>query len=180
MQDVGDADLRLYFYHFPELSGVPIPFTLIQRLQEKYDDQIAGIKDSSGEWDHTEALCRDFSELQVFSGTERLLLPVLDAGGAGCISATVNVTAPLAAKVVRVWRDGGVPTALQDRLRRLRAAFASVPTIPALKHLLARESDMPAWETVRPPLAPLEEDQTQVVDEITEQLAEEGIHLGTE
>jgi 4-hydroxy-tetrahydrodipicolinate synthase len=109
IQRVGDDALRLYFYHFPELSGVPIPFSVIQRLQDAYPEQIAGIKDSSGEWDHTEALCRDFPDLQVFSGTERLLLPVLNAGGAGCISATANVTAALAAQVLADWQDDTDP-----------------------------------------------------------------------
>ncbi len=173
VQGVGDAALRLYFYHFPELSGVPIPFDLIQQLHDDYPEQIAGIKDSSGEWDHTEALCRDFLELQVFSGTERLLLPVLRAGGAGCISATANVTAPLAAQVVSDWRDETSPESPQERLTNLRTLFASVPSIQALKSLLARHHDDPNWATARPPLAPLTDEESTAVDQIADQLHDE-------
>lgn len=172
IQRVGDDDLRLYFYHFPELSGVPIPFNVIQRLQDAYPRQIAGIKDSSGEWDHTEALCRSFPDLQVFAGTERLLLPVLNAGGAGCISATANVTAALAAQILTDWREDTDPESTQEELTALRTAFAPVPTIPALKHLLAQRYRDSDWSTVRPPLTPLTEEETTTVNEIADRLEE--------
>jgi len=153
IQRVGDAALRLYFYHFPQLTGVSIPFDVIQRLQDAYAAQIAGIKDSSGEWDHTEALCRDFPDLQVFAGTERLLLPTLKAGGAGCISATANLTASLARDVRTAWQSGEDARAMQSTLTDLRARVATFPTIPALKQILAWRHRREAWATVRPPLA---------------------------
>jgi 4-hydroxy-tetrahydrodipicolinate synthase len=173
IQGVGDSDLRLYFYHFPELSGVPIPFDLIERLRGTYPDQIAGIKDSSGEWDHTEALCQHFPDLQVFSGTERLLLRVLDAGGDGCISATANVTAPVAAAVQARWQAGDDPSAIQETLTDLRTAFAPLPTIPALKMLLSRRLEAPHWTPVRPPLAPLSDEETDAVGDILSQMQTE-------
>lgn len=158
IQRVGDDDLRLYFYHFPQLSGVPIAFSVIERLRSAYPSQIAGIKDSSGEWDHTQALCRSFPDLQVFAGTERLLLPVLRSGGAGCISASANVTAPLAQRVYAAWTDtatGADPEALQKNLSELRTALASFPMIAALKALLADRNDHPSWRITRPPLTNL-------------------------
>ena len=176
-QAVGDPDLRLYFYHFPELSGVPIPFSVIEELRDAYPNQIAGIKDSSGEWDHTEALCHHFSDLQVFSGTERLLLHVLEAGGAGCISATANVTAALAAQVLRQWREDEAPGAMQETLSEFRTAFAPLPTIPALKFLLSRHLKAPDWATVRPPLAPLADAEKETVGEIADRLEKEEVRL---
>ena len=171
IQRVGHPMLRLYFYHFPELFRVPVPFDVIQRLADAYSDQVAGVKDSSGEWDHTEALCRDFPDLQVFAGTERLLLPILDAGGAGCISATANLTAPLAGSVWRAWSNGEDATALQQTLTDLRTAFAALPTIPALKRILAVRHDRPAWTTVRPPLTPLDEDEVDLLRDVFDRLA---------
>jgi len=170
IQGVGHADLRLYFYHFPELSGVPIPFDLMQRLRSAYPDQIAGIKDSSGEWDHTEALCHHFPDLQVFSGTERLLLRVLEAGGDGCISATANVTAPVAAAVRARWQAGDDPTSTQETLTDLRTAFAPLPTIPALKMVLSQYLKAPQWTPVRPPLAPLTDEEEDAVMDVLDQL----------
>ncbi len=178
IQSVGDADLRLYFYHFPELSGVPIPFSVLEELRSAYPEQIAGIKDSSGEWDHTEALCRHFPDLQVFSGTERLLLNVLEAGGAGCISATANVTAALAAEVLARWREDEAAAPAQDTLSEFRTAFAPLPTIPALKFLLSQRLDSPDWATVRPPLAPLTDTEKEAVMEISDRLENEGLLPG--
>jgi 4-hydroxy-tetrahydrodipicolinate synthase len=161
---VGDADLRLYFYHFPQLTGVPIPFPVIERLRATYPEQIAGVKDSSGEWDHTQALCRDVPDLQVFAGTERLLLPVLRSGGAGCISATANVTAPLAGRVYRQWAGGGDAEALddlQDTLSDLRTRLAAFPMIAALKTLMAWRHGHDPWTLTRPPLSPFPDDEVE-------------------
>ena len=178
VQAVGTPDLRLYFYHFPELSGVPISFSVIQELRTAYPEQIAGIKDSSGEWAHTEALCDRFPELQVFAGTERLLLHVLEAGGTGCISATANVTAALAAKVLARWRANEAPAPTQDSLSELRTAFASLSTIPALKCILSEHLDAPEWATARPPLASLSDADRQRALEIGERLDADGLLPG--
>jgi len=178
IQTVGDADLRLYFYHYPALSGVPIPFSVVRDLQNDYPEQIAGVKDSSGEWDHTEAFCHHFPDLQVFAGTERLLLRVLEAGGAGCISATANVTAALAAKVLAEWRANEAPAPVQDSLSELRTAFASLSTIPALKEILSEHLNAPEWATVRPPLAPLPDADRNHTKEIAARLDDKGLLRG--
>lgn len=161
IQQVSHAALRLYFYHYPELSGVAIAFPMIQHLSERYPEQVAGVKDSSGEWDHTEALIHSFPDLEVFAGTERLLLPTLQAGGAGCISATVNRTAPLAAQVHAAWRDGRDATRLQERLTDLRGSIVRFPTLAALKQLCAWKQAMEP--IVRPPLVPLPADRHEAL-----------------
>ena len=51
------------------------------------------MKDSSGDWNNTRLLIERFPELAIFPGAETLLLPALQAGGAGCISASCNVNA---------------------------------------------------------------------------------------
>ena len=159
IEGVGSAELRLYFYHYPKLTQIPIPFPLIETLRERYPDLVAGIKDSSDEWDHQDALCSSFPDLQVFTGSERHLTPLLRAGGAGCISSTVNVTAPLAQQVVRDWETDDQFASTQSTLTELRTRLSQFPTIPALKQLMAWRHDRPAWARVRPPLAPLDEDE---------------------
>jgi len=161
IQRVGDDDLRLYFYHYPSLSGVPIPFPLIENLSDRYPDQIAGVKDSSNEWDHQDALCSSFPDLQIFAGSEQHLTPLLRAGGAGCISATVNITAPLAQQAVRDWQNNTKVASAQSTLTELRSRLSQFPTIPALKQLLAWRHDRPHWARVRPPLAPLDDDEEE-------------------
>lgn len=170
LQGVGSDALRLYFYHYPSLSGVPIPFPLIEMLREQYPEQIAGIKDSSDEWDHQDALCSSFPDLQVFAGSERHLTPLLRAGGAGCISDTVNITAPLAQQAVRDLQNNAQVASAQSTLTEVRTRLSQFPTIPALKQLLAWRYDRPSWAQVRPPLAPLDDDEVARLDALHDSL----------
>lgn len=156
---VDSPDLDLYLYHYPNLTQVPVPFSVIETLNERHPEHVAGIKDSSNEWDHQDALCSSFPDLQVFTGSERHLTPLLRAGGAGCISATVNLTAPLAQQTVRDWETDAKFASTQSTLTELRTRLSQFPTIPALKQLMAWRHDRPEWTRLRPPLAPLDEDE---------------------
>ena len=173
VQGTGDEALRLYFYHYPALTGVPVSFPVIERLREQYPEQIAGIKDSSDEWDHQDALCSSFPDLQIFAGSERHLTPLLRAGGAGCISATVNITAPVARQAVRDWQNDATVASAQSTLTELRTRLSQFPTIPALKQLLAWRHEQPTWARVRPPLAPLDADEEERLSSLHQSLWEE-------
>ena len=161
IEAVPTPSLNLYFYHYPGLTQVPISFPVIETLREQYPEVVAGIKDSTDEWDHKEALCRSFPDLQVFTGTERHLGPLLQAGGAGTISATVNVTTPLAQAVVQAFRADGDPATAQSLLSEFRTRLSSFPTIPALKQIVAWRRDAPGWTRVRPPQVPLSDEETE-------------------
>ena len=93
IERVGDARLRIYLYHIPQVAQVPISLALIERLLKAYPGTIAGVKDSSGDWDNTRAMLERFQPqgFDVFAGSETFLLATLRGGGAGCISATANV-----------------------------------------------------------------------------------------
>ncbi len=136
IQRVGDARLRLYLYHFPQLSTVPIPVGLVARLKRDYGGVIAGLKDSSGDWQTTATFLKEFPGFGVFSGSEEFLLPNLRAGGVGCISASTNVTAPLARPVYAAWR-GREADALQQGLTEVRLIFQAFPLQAALKEVMA-------------------------------------------
>lgn len=154
IQKVGDSRLRIYFYHFPQMSAVPISHDLIERLLKAYPGTIAGIKDSSGNLDNMLEMCRRFPGFGVFAGSEQFLLPVLRAGGAGCISATANVTI---AGCVDVYRNAEAADieSRQQALTRQRLAIQSKVLIPALKRIMARATGSDAWNAVRPPNVPL-------------------------
>jgi len=99
IEAVGDTRLRVYLYHFPQMSGVPLPASLIERLLARYPGTVAGMKDSSGELDNMVTVVKAFPGFGVFSGSDELFWPLLQAGGAGCITAVSNIAAPLAHKV---------------------------------------------------------------------------------
>ena len=158
IQRVGDARLRIYIYHIPPVSGVPVPVSVVERLLKAYPGTIAGIKDSSGDWANTEALLALAPQgLSVFAGSEVFLLRNMRGGGAGCITAGANVNPGAIDQVFRRWREPEAP-ALQagiDRIRAILQAHGSM--IPALKAVTAHFGQDPAWKTVRPPLVELSE-----------------------
>jgi 4-hydroxy-tetrahydrodipicolinate synthase len=169
IERVGDSRLRIYLYHIPPVSNVPISLALIERLLVRYPRVVAGIKDSSGDWNNTRAMLERFQPqgFDVFAGSETFLLATLRSGGAGCISATANVNAAAIATLARDWRNADAD-ARQAALDCVRATFQKFPMIPALKSASAHFGGDDKWSTVRPPLVALDLSQRrQLIDALT-------------
>ncbi|MBM3519022.1 MAG: dihydrodipicolinate synthase family protein, partial [Alphaproteobacteria bacterium] len=156
IERVADRRLQIYVYHFPKLTGIDLAVGLIVRLHRAYPETIVGMKDSSGEWANMQAVLQALPGFALFSGTEVHLLATLRAGGAGTISATANLTAPLCARVYAAWR-GGAPEAdaLQAELTALRQRLQAYPAVASLKEAMVRLSQRAAWRGLRPPLTNL-------------------------
>ena len=168
IERVGDERLRLYLYHIPPVSNVPITLELIERLLTRYPGIVAGAKDSSGDWSNTKAMLDRFKDrgFDVFPGSEMFLLDGLRAGGKGCITATGNVNPGPIANVFRNWKSAEADK-LQEGINVTRKIMQKVPMIPALKAVTAHFANDPAWKTVRPPLVELTaEQEKQVLTEL--------------
>jgi 4-hydroxy-tetrahydrodipicolinate synthase len=164
IERVGDARLRVYLYHIPPVSQVPITLGLIERLLKAYPGTVAGLKDSSGDWKNTEAVLKAFHEVfDVFAGSEAFLLPNMRHGGKGCISATANINPAAIHGLYAHWQQSDADDR-QAKLNDLRFAMQKFPMIPALKHTVARFAGEPAWKTVRPPLTALTREQGEALD----------------
>lgn len=149
---VADPQLRMWLYHIPPMAVVGFSADLVARLSDSYPQTITGIKDSTGDQAHTQMLNARFPELSVFAGTEGFLLDFLRQGGAGCISATANITAPLCARV-RDTQDSDEAETLQERLGKARLALQKYPATAVLKACLARRTAHADWAIVREPLS---------------------------
>ena len=156
VQRVGDARLRLYLYHFPAMSQVPITLHLIERLTTAYPNTIVGMKDSSDDWNNTKAMLDAFgtSGFDVFVGSEEFLLATMRHGGTGCISATANINPAAIDRLYREWRNPDAD-AQQEALNVLRKTVGKYPMIPALKQIVAHYSGDAGWARVCPPLVEL-------------------------
>src|ERR1043166_2145898 len=60
VQRVGDTRLRIYLYHIPPVAVVGITTGLVERLLKAYPNAIAGMKDSSGDWNNTKMFLDTF------------------------------------------------------------------------------------------------------------------------
>jgi len=171
IEQVGSDDLRIFLYHIPPVSQVPIPASLVARLLQSYPNQIAGIKDSGGDWNHTCELLERFDGLRIFPGSERFLLDALRHGGAGCITASGNVNPGGIRRVYERWSDGADDADdTQHRATAVRDVLEQSRMIPALKTLCARHYDDPVWATVRPPLTPLSDPDRAALFERLDQI----------
>jgi 4-hydroxy-tetrahydrodipicolinate synthase len=156
IERVGDERLRVYLYHIPPVSQVPITLKLIERLLAKYPGIVAGAKDSSGDWANTQAMLDEFGKagFDVFPGSETFLLEGMRHGGAGCISATANINPGPIDHVFRNWRSGEAER-LQAGISATRRIMQKQPMIPALKSVVAHFGNDAEWRRVRPPLVEL-------------------------
>jgi 4-hydroxy-tetrahydrodipicolinate synthase len=160
IERVGDARLRIYLYHIPPVSQVPISLALIERLLKTWPGIVAGVKDSSGDWNNSKAMLDRFAGegFDVFVGSESFLLANLRHGGKGCISAMANVNPAAIHHLYGHWQESDAD-ARQRALDQVRATFQKYPMIPALKQAIAHWGRDPAWARVRPPLVELTDAQ---------------------
>jgi len=177
VQRVGDARLKIYLYHIPPVAVVGITKGLVERLLAAYQNAIAGMKDSSGDWNDTKTFLDAFavragravSGFDVFVGSESFLLAGMRNGGAGTISATANVNPAAIHKLYKQWNtadDTDDADQQQSKLNVVREVFSSrkFPSmIAALKQAIAIYADDPAWRTVRPPLVELTPEQAKTL-----------------
>src|SRR5881227_3746373 len=171
VQRVGDARLRIYLYHIPPVAIVGITTKLVERLLKAYPNAIAGMKDSSGDWNNTKTFLDAFAEngFDVFVGSESFLLANMRNGGVGTISATANVNPAAIHKLYRQWNTAGDADNAdqqQSKLNAVREVFSSrkfPSTIAALKQAIAIYRNDPEWSRVRPPLVELTKEQAKLL-----------------
>jgi 4-hydroxy-tetrahydrodipicolinate synthase len=187
VQRVGDARLKIYLYHIPPVAVVGITTGLVERLLTAYPNAIAGMKDSSGDWNNTKTFLDAFAvraagpaptagaarTFDVFVGSDSFLLANMRNGGVGTISATANVNPAAIHKLYVACteqskfenRESKLEQ-LQAKLNIVREVFSSrkFPSmIAALKQAIAICADDPAWRTVRPPLIGLTPEQAKTL-----------------
>lgn len=173
MESVADSRMKVYLYHFPQMSAVPFSHDLIDRLMKAFPGQFCGIKDSSGDFENMKAMAERFDGFDVFAGTEKFLLDVLRVGGVGTITATGNVTCGMCGEVYANWQNANADD-LQEQLTAQRMTLQNYPAAAALKELLSRESGDSAWRNVRAPFLPLSKEKG---DELVAELAKTTFEL---
>ena len=163
IQRVGDSRLRVYLYHFPQMSATPISYNLIEMLLKAYPDTVVGMKDSSGVLDNMVGAAKNFPGFCVLSGADDYLLPLLEQGGGGCITACSNVSSPLASAIYQGFQAGEDVSSVHETLVKVRIAVSQSPYPAALKALMARHSGNDSWLNLRPPLQNLNGEQTDAL-----------------
>jgi 4-hydroxy-tetrahydrodipicolinate synthase len=180
VQRVGDTRLKIYLYHIPPVAIVGITPKLVERLLKAYPSTIAGMKDSSGDWNNAKTFLDAFAvrsarparTFDVFVGSESFLLANMRYGGVGTISATANVNPAaiyelyVACKRSKIENPKSKLEHQQARLNVVREVFSNrrFPSmIAALKQAIAIYANDPEWTRVRPPLVELTPEQANLL-----------------
>lgn len=154
IERIARDDLKLYLYHFPDICGVPITPKVVRRLDERYPGLIAGVKDSGGNADFTEALLRRFSHLSIFTGTEIHVPQVMASGARGTICGLANVMP----RLLRAMFDLPSPFERRKLIPFILAGdniLCRGPFIPSAKAVVADAENDFEWRRVVPPMAEL-------------------------
>ena len=167
IDSVNDDRLRIYLYHIPPIAMVGISLKLIEELLKRYPKNVAGIKDSSGDWSNTQNMLDEkWDNFSIFAGSESFLLKTMQNGGAGCISATANINPKKIFDVYKNWKKSD-SIDLQEELNSLRNIVQSYPLIPALKCIVSHFYEDKNWGILRPPLTGLNlSDSKKLIDEL--------------
>jgi 4-hydroxy-tetrahydrodipicolinate synthase len=138
---VADPRLSLYLYHIPQFSGVAISADVVAKLAADYPRTVAGVKDSGGDFAHTQALLAAVPRLAI------------RAGGAGTICGIANIFPRLVAPLLKP----NAASSDEERIAAFIDAIFRFPFLPAFKALRAAQTNDAAWRTLRPPLFALNE-----------------------
>ncbi|MGE7368823.1 dihydrodipicolinate synthase family protein [Neorhizobium sp. NPDC001467] len=142
---LGNKARDVLVYNIPSVTMVTLSVPLVARLREAFPGIVTGVKDSSGDWPHTQALLQDHSDLIILIGDERHLAQGVRMGGHGAISGVANFAAAEVAAMANEGRD-------DPRIVEFVVALLKHPVTPAVKAMLARELGDQKWLAVRAPL----------------------------
>ena len=156
-------DCRIILYNFEKLCGYKFSIECIQTLVKLFPKQIVGVKDSS--YNLYENL--KIKNFLIFPGSEEKLLKGLELGCSGIISATCNVTAPLARKVYDDFEQGKKQTS-NEKLCSVRKVFDKYNLISGLHSFMAQKDKI--YENVIPTLSLLSENDKKKLFEDLDKL----------
>jgi 4-hydroxy-tetrahydrodipicolinate synthase len=136
------SPLPILLYNIPQNTKVVAEPATVAALAN--EGTIAGIKDSSRDFEYFEAVCiatRALPQFRIFTGSDSMLLPSLAMGAAGTICATANVAPRWVIRVYDAFTRGDLVAARadQDALFQLATALRGGVFPAAIKsacHLL--------------------------------------------
>lgn len=140
------APLPFYVYEFAGRSGYPIPVAVVERLRDALSN-LAGLKVSDTPWKAVEPYLID--GLDLFVGSEPLVLQGIEQGAAGAVSALATAFPEIVAALVHERSEGA-----GEHVAALRRMLGRLPLHAALKAIVAARG-VPVRPDVRQPLRAL-------------------------
>lgn len=156
------ADIPVIIYNIPGRSIVDMSVETMAELAKL--PNIVGVKDSTQDLarpiNTRLAIEKDFC---IMSGEDGTAVPLLAAGGHGCISVTANIAPRLCSDMHRAWRSGDLTTCMeiQDRLTPLHNAIFCETSPGPIKYAASLLDKCNA--DARLPIVAISEDSKEIV-----------------
>ena len=158
-----EVNVPIILYNVPSRTGTRLaPQTVVDLCHEV--PNIVGVKDATGDISEVaELMSLAKGTVDVYSGNDDQIVPLMSLGGKGVISVLSNVAPQAAHDICQLYLDGKVKESLELQLKALpliHALFSEVNPIPVKK---AVELMGLCGGTVRAPLTELEPEHTEIL-----------------
>lgn len=125
------VELPIILYNVPSRTGMQIAVSTLKKLSEI--ENIVAIKEASGNISYTAQVAAECPELDIYSGNDDMIVPVLSLGGKGVISVLSNVMPKETHDICEKFFNGDFAGSLELQLklfRLVKALFIEVNPIP--------------------------------------------------
>lgn len=128
----GSVDLPIILYNVPGRTGVNLSPSIVKKLSEIKN--VTAIKEASGNISQIAEIARLCSEdLDIYSGNDDTVVPILSLGGKGVISVVANILPKDTHNMVMYYLNGNVEKARKLQLKMnglINSLFIEVNPIP--------------------------------------------------
>lgn len=125
------TNLPIILYNVPGRTGMNYAISTLKELAK--DDRIVGIKEASGNIEYATEVAAMCPELDMYSGNDDMIVPILSLGGKGVISVLSNVAPKQTHDLCQKWFDGDIAGSRKmqfEYLELIKALFCEVNPIP--------------------------------------------------
>ncbi len=125
------TNLPIILYNVPGRTGMSYAVPTLCELAK--EERIVGIKEASGNISYATEVARSCPELDMYSGNDDMIVPILSLGGKGVISVLSNVAPKETHDLCQKWFDGDIEgsRAMQFKyLELINSLFCEVNPIP--------------------------------------------------
>lgn len=125
------TDLPIILYNVPGRTGMKIEAATVKELAKT--EQIVAIKEASGDISYAAQIAATCPELDIYSGNDDMIVPIMSLGGKGVISVLANVVPEETHDMCAKYLAGDMAGALKLQLEYLdlvKALFIEVNPIP--------------------------------------------------
>ena len=147
--------IPVILYNVPSRTGVNIKPETLKELAKV--PNIVGIKEASGDIGQAAKMAALCPEIDIYSGNDDMIVPIMSLGGKGVISVLANVAPKETHDICQKYLDGDVKASLQLQLEAIElvdALFCEVNPIPVKTAMRLLGWDVGA---LRLPLCEMEE-----------------------